>query len=96
MLTCRDVLTGNAPERVLFYAYSDLDRHGYDRAIDDELFQSFRVVAGLATLTVRIRVPMGAIVPCGFRERVTDGTPGSPTTEETERLIAVLLDRMED
>lgn len=72
-LTCRDVLMGVTPERVLFYAYSDLDRHGYDRAIDDELFQSFWVVAGLATLTVRIPVPMGAIVPRGIRGLVTAG-----------------------
>lgn len=72
-LTLRDLLTGAPPERVLFYAYSDLDRHGYDRAIDDELFQSFWVVAGLATLTFRIPVPMGAIVPRGIRGLVTAG-----------------------
>ena len=72
-LTLSDLLADTAPERVLFYAYSDLDRHGYDRAIDDELFQSFWVVAGLATLTFRIPVPMGAIVPRGIRGLVTAG-----------------------
>lgn len=72
-LTCRDVLLGKEYERVLFYAYSDLDRHGHDRALDDELFQNFWVIAGLATVTVRIPVPMGAIVPRGIRGLVTAG-----------------------
>lgn len=72
-LTCRDVLLGKEPKRVLFYAYSDLDRHGYDRALDDEFFQNWWVIAGLATVTVRIPVPMGAVVPRGIRGLVSAG-----------------------
>ena len=72
-LTCRSVLCDPPPERILFYAYSDLDRHGYDRAVDDELFQNWWVIAGLATVTVRIPVPMGAVVPRGIRGLVTAG-----------------------
>ena len=72
-LLCRDVLLGKEPERVLFYAYSDLDRHGCDRALDEEFFQNFWVIAGLATATVRIPVPMGAVVPRGIRGLCTAG-----------------------
>ena len=73
MLTLRSVLIDPPPERILFYAYSDLDRHGYDRAIDCELLQNWWVIAGLATVTVRIPVPMGAVVPRGIRGFVTAG-----------------------
>ena len=72
-VTCRGVLCDPPPERILFYAYSDLDRHGYDRAIDDELLQNWWVVAGLATVLIRIPVPMGAVVPRGIRGFVTAG-----------------------
>ncbi len=72
-LTVRSVLLDPPPERILFYAYSDLDRHGYDRAIDDELLQNWWVIAGLATLLIRIPVPMGAVVPRGVRGFLTAG-----------------------
>ncbi|MBO7763232.1 MAG: FAD-dependent oxidoreductase [Clostridia bacterium] len=72
-LSYRDLLLGKKPERVLFYAYSDLDRHGHERALDEELFQNWWVVAGLATVLFRIPVPMGAICPRGIRGIVTAG-----------------------
>ena len=73
VLTCTDVLSGKEAERVLFYAYSDLDRHGHDRALDDEFCQDFWVIAGLATVAIRIPVPLGAVVPRGIRGFVTAG-----------------------
>ena len=72
-LACQELLAGKEAERVLFYAYSDLDRHGHDRALDDEFCQDFWVIAGLATVTIRIPVPMGAVVPRGIRGLVTAG-----------------------
>ena len=68
-----DILLGRAPERVLFYAYSDFDRHGRDSAIDDELMQSFKDISNLSTVTARIPVPFGAVVPRGVRGFVTAG-----------------------
>ena len=72
-LSYEDILLGRIPPRVLFYAYSDLDRHGYDRSRDEELFQSFWVVANLATAVLSIPVPIGAVVPKGMRGIVTAG-----------------------
>ena len=69
----RDILLGKHPERILFRAYSDLDRHGSERATDEELFQSFWVVANLATVTASIPVPMGSVVPKGIRGLVSAG-----------------------
>ncbi len=68
-----DIILRKIPEKTLFYAYSDLDRHGYDRALDEELFQDWWVVANLATVTARIAVPMGCIVPKGISGLVTAG-----------------------
>ena len=73
MLRYEDVLLGRTPEKVLFWAYSDLDVHGHLRALDDELFQTWWVVSNLATAAIRIPVPMGAVVPKGWRGIVTAG-----------------------
>ena len=72
-LACQELLEGKSADRVLFYAYSDLDRHGHDRALDDEFCQDWWVIAGLATVAIRIPVPMGAVVPRGIRGIVTAG-----------------------
>lgn len=72
-LDCEAVLLKAAPERVLFWAYSDLDIHGRLRALDDELFQTWWVLCNLSTVTVRIPVPMGCVVPRGWKGIVTAG-----------------------
>ena len=68
-----DILLGNYPEKVLFYAYSDIDKHGHDLALDDELYQNWWVISNLATITVRIPVPFGSVVPKGLGGIVTAG-----------------------
>lgn len=72
-LTYRDIISGNDPERVLFYARSDLDKHGYDLAMDEEEYQNWWVMSNLATVTARIPVPFGAVVPKGLEGIVTAG-----------------------
>ena len=42
----------------------------------------------------RLRSVTERFLAGAFRTRVTDGIAGSPTTEETERLIAILQKRM--
>ncbi len=72
-LRYEDAVLQREPERVLFWAYSDLDIHGHLRALDDELFQTWWVLCNLATVAVRIPVPMGSIVPCGWKGIVSAG-----------------------
>ncbi len=68
-----DVLHNNQPEKVLFWAYSDFDRHGYERALDEELFQNWWVICNLATVLITIPVPFGSVVPKGIKGLVTAG-----------------------
>ncbi|MBQ7387138.1 MAG: FAD-dependent oxidoreductase [Clostridia bacterium] len=72
-LTYQDVLFDKKPEKVLFYAYSDLDRHGDDKALYEEEMQNFWVVSNLPTVTIRIAVPLGCVVPRGLAGIVTAG-----------------------
>ncbi|MBR2043025.1 MAG: FAD-dependent oxidoreductase [Clostridia bacterium] len=69
----KDIIMGKVPKKVLFWAYSDLDRHGNDRSCDDELFQNWWVISNLATVTINIPVPMGSVVPKGVKGLVTAG-----------------------
>ena len=68
-----DIILEKPSEKVLFYAYSDIDKHGHDTALDDELYQNWWVVINLATVTVRIPVPMRAVIPKGLEGIVTAG-----------------------
>ena len=72
-LRYEDVLYGKVPDKVLFWAYSDLDLHGNLRALDDTLFQTWWVLCNMATATLRIPVPMGAVIPRGWKGIVTAG-----------------------
>lgn len=64
-LTLSDVLEAKDPEKTLVYAYSDVDKHGHDNAVDTDLYQDWWVVSNLATVTAKIPVPLGAVVPKG-------------------------------
>ena len=68
-----DIILDKIPSKVLFYAYSDLDKHGHDTALDEELYQSWWVISNLATVTARIPVPFEAVVPKGIIGLVTAG-----------------------
>ena len=72
-LRYEDVLYGRKPDKLLFWAYSDLDLHGSLRALDEEIFQTWWVLCNMATAALRIPVPMGAVVPKGWRGIVTAG-----------------------
>ena len=68
-----NLLLDKQPEKVLFWAYADLDRHGALRATEEELFQNWWVVSNLATVTIKIPVPMGSVVPKNIKGLVTAG-----------------------
>ena len=72
-LSYKSMIMGEKPEKILFYARSDLDKHGRDLAIDDELYQNWWVICNLSTVTMRIPVPFGAVVPRGLRGIVSAG-----------------------
>ena len=72
-LVCEDVLLQKPTDKILFWAYSDLDRHGSERATEEEIFQNWWVVANLSTVTISIPVPLGSIVPKGIKGLVSAG-----------------------
>lgn len=69
----RSIIMKEPWKKVLFYAYSDLDKHGYDFALDEELFQNWFVISNLSTVTMSIAVPLGCVVPKDLKGIVTAG-----------------------
>ena len=72
-LDYKKLLLGILPQKILFWAYSDLDRHGGEQATEEEFFQNWWTVANLATVTISIPVPLGAVVPKGIKGLLTAG-----------------------
>ena len=72
-LDYKNVLLAKRPEKILFWAYSDLDRHGNEQATEEEFFQNWWTVSNLATVTISIPVPFGAVVPKGVKGLVSAG-----------------------
>ena len=72
-LEYKDIIMGELPPKTLFVARSDLDKHGHDHALDDELYQNWWIISNLATVTARIHVPLGTVVPKGISGIVTAG-----------------------
>ncbi len=68
-----DILFGKPSEKVLFWAYSDLDRHGSLRATEEDVFQNWWIIANLSTVVISIPVPLGSVVPKGVKGLVTAG-----------------------
>ena len=70
-VTLKDVLYETPWDNTLFCAYSDIDKHGCDRAFDSKEFQDWFVISNLSTITFKIKVPLGAIVPKGWKRLVS-------------------------
>ncbi len=70
-LTLADILAERDFGDTLVCAYSDIDRHGVDRAFDAALYQDWYVLSNLSTVTMKIRVPLGAIIPKGWKNLVS-------------------------
>lgn len=70
----------NAPKNVMLWCYSDIDKHGHDMAFDDELYQDWFVNCNMGTCTVYVPLPVGAIVPKGWKGLATAGRCHSSDT----------------
>ena len=73
VLKYTDLCFGNFEKKPMFYAYADLDKYGHDRALDDEIYQTWMTVANLATVTVNIPVPFGSVMPKGIKGLISAG-----------------------
>lgn len=65
-LQLEDVLDLREYDDTICYAYSDIDKHGEDFAVDAPTYRDWRFVANLSTLTLKVAVPLGALTPKGW------------------------------
>lgn len=65
-ITLKDYLNDNVSDKPLFYAYSNVDNHGKDVALEDEAQQDWIIGAGLWGINFSVPVPLGALIPKGF------------------------------
>ncbi|MBR4866368.1 MAG: FAD-dependent oxidoreductase [Clostridia bacterium] len=61
-----DVFAGKFTEEPAFYAYADLDKHGWDIAFDGENLGDFAIGANLGAYNLVIPVPWKALIPRGY------------------------------
>lgn len=73
-LTLEQVLRGTVnQEKAMLYCFSDIDKHGSGMAFDEEMYQTWFVNCNMSTCTVYIPIPMGAVVPKGWKGLTTAG-----------------------
>lgn len=73
-LTLENVLTEKEkPENVLLYCFSDVDKHGSDMAFDEKIYQDWFVNSNMSTCTVYVPIPVGSVVPRGWKGFITSG-----------------------
>ncbi|MBC8542247.1 FAD-dependent oxidoreductase [Bianquea renquensis] len=70
-VTLQDVLEEKLYPHTLCCAYSDIDRHGQDRAFDGRVYQDWYVLSNLSTVTMKIRLPLEILIPKGWKRLVS-------------------------
>lgn len=69
-VTLNDIVDAKEWDNTLLCAYSDVDKHGTDHAFDSKEFQDWFVISNLSTITFKIRIPLGAIVPKDWKRLI--------------------------
>ncbi len=73
-LTLSDVLYGRIKnEDIMLWCFSDVDKHGSGMAFDEEIYQNWFVCSNMSTCTIYIPIPIGAVVPKGWKGLTTAG-----------------------
>lgn len=73
-LTLEDVLYGRVNgEDAMLWCFSDVDKHGSGMAFDEEIYQNWFVCSNMSTCTIYIPIPVGAVVPKGWKGLTTAG-----------------------
>ena len=61
-----DVFAGKRTDQPAFYSYSDLDKHGWDKALEGTTLADWSVGANLNAYTMSLAVPWKSILPQGM------------------------------
>ncbi len=73
-MTLEQVLVSEKkPDNILLNCFSDVDKHGSAPAFDDKAYQDWFVCCNMSTCTVYIPVPVGSVVPKGWKGIITTG-----------------------
>lgn len=62
-MTAEDLFGEYKEEQPLFYAYADLDKHGWDLAFEEDMLCDWAVGANLGAVNASAAVPLGAMIP---------------------------------
>ena len=65
-VTLRDLFADQKTDTPMFYAYADLDKHGWDIAYDGHTLGDWAIGANLGAYNVTVAVPYKAILPLGY------------------------------
>lgn len=67
MVNMLDIIDETEWPDTLLCAFCDIDRHGADRAWDGKIYQDWYVISNMSTLAFKIRIPLSALVPKGWK-----------------------------
>lgn len=62
-VTAQGALSGQTWENTVFYAYSNIDKHGKDVAFEDKMLKDWYLCAGLWGVNLSVAIPMGTFLP---------------------------------
>lgn len=65
-VTLPDLFAGKKTRTPMFYAYADLDKHGWDIAYDGQVLGDWAIGSNLGAYNVTVAVPYQAILPKGY------------------------------
>lgn len=66
MVCLPDLFADKQTDTPMYYAYADLDKHGWDIAFDGETMGDWAIGANLGAYNITVAVPYQAILPKGF------------------------------
>lgn len=73
-LTLDDVLHNRVKtDDLLLWCFSDVDKHGSGIAFDEEIYQNWFACSNMSTCAIYIPIPVGAVVPKGWKGLTTAG-----------------------
>ena len=72
-VTFKDFINQKETQKPVFYAYSNVDNHEKDTAFEDDSLVDWYTGAGLWAIYFSVGVPMGALIPKGYKGIITAG-----------------------
>lgn len=72
-ITLADILRDKWTDKLVFYSWADIDKHGKDDALESETFQDWYVASNLGAVNVTVHVPLEVMIPKNFEGMLAAG-----------------------